>query len=114
MIDGDCIPVAFALTKAEKIEAHYKCDLGKLRKHYPNSAGWKFAHIEDVGMNSREDLPEIDISKLKDHFRKMMSPSNMFVVRNKEYGGLAELPEFKRQFKSGLDRLSLSYGGNAK
>jgi hypothetical protein len=101
IVEGDGIPIAFTLHKGERSKRGYKCTLKELRKDYPNSAKWKFAHIESVGLKSRGDLKELDISRLKNHFKKLMTPSNMFLVR-KEYSGLAELPEFREQI-SGTD-----------
>jgi hypothetical protein len=93
-VHGDGIPIAFALTKAEKNEGkRYKCTLSSLRKAYPNAAKWKFAHIEPVGLKRREILTQVDVSVLKDRFKKLMNPSNIFVVR-KKWSGLAEVPEF--------------------
>ena len=99
MVDGDCIPIAFALTRAEQTrEKRYKCTLNSLRKDHPDYAGWRLAHIEHVGLKRRGDITELDISKLKNHFKSLMSPSNMFFIP-KEYSGLAELPEFCQQIK---------------
>jgi hypothetical protein len=38
-------------------------------------------------------LADVDVDRLREHFRKFMSPSNMFVIPLK-YAGLGELPEF--------------------
>jgi hypothetical protein len=98
MVDGDRIPIAFTLPKAEQSEEGYKYTLTDLRKDYPNSARWKFAHIEPVRLMRRGALAKLDISELENHFKKLMTPSNMFLVL-KEYSGLAELPEFREQIK---------------
>jgi hypothetical protein len=98
MIDEDCIPIAFALSRKERKKAHYECDLGQLKKDQPNCKRWKFAHIEDVGLNCRGDPKNLDISKLKNHFKNLMTPSNMFVFPEKSCD-LTELPEFLEQMK---------------
>ena len=103
MVDGNRIPIAIALTREERKRAKYGCKLSELKKDHPNLTGWKFAHIEDVGLKCRGDLSELDISKLQNHFRNLMTPSNMFVFQNK-YGGLAELPEFREQMKPRVSR----------
>jgi hypothetical protein len=103
MVDGDHIPIAFTLSSEEKKRPGYNCTLSELMKNYPNSAGWKFAHIQDVGLKSRRQLVKLDISRLKNHFKNLMTPSNMFVFP-KKYGGLAELPEFIEGMKRGVSR----------
>ena len=55
--------------------------------------GWKVAHIDGVGLGNRTTVAELSESTLREHFRKLMRPSNMFVIPLK-YAGLAELPEF--------------------
>lgn len=92
------IPIAMALKRRERAKTHYTYLLNEFERQNPNSAGWKLAHIESVGLNYRRNLAELDISTLKKHFVKLMTPSNMFVVP-KKYGGLAELPEFCEQLK---------------
>jgi hypothetical protein len=98
MVDGDRIPIAFVLPKAEQSEEGYKYTLTTWRKDHPNSRRYEFAHIEPVGLLRRGALAELDISVLKDRFKKLMNPFNMFVVRE-EYSGLAELPEFLEQIR---------------
>lgn len=60
--------------------------------HFCAVSLWKVAHIDAVGLGNRA-LVDIGESTLRQHFRKLMTPSNMFVVPLK-YAGLAELPEF--------------------
>ena len=91
MIEEDRIPVAMIFKSIERITAKYRCTLGTVVN--PNSAGWKVAHIKDVGFGNRKDLVELESNILLDHFRKLMMPGNMFVVPTK-YSGLGELPEF--------------------
>jgi hypothetical protein len=103
IVDGNRIPIAFTLSREERKRAKYDCELRELKKDYPNLTGWNFAHIEDVGLKCRGDLAELDISKLKNHFRNLMTPSNIFVFP-KEYGDLAEVPEFLGQMKRRVSR----------
>jgi hypothetical protein len=99
----DLIPIAFVLPKAEQSEKGYKYTLTEWRKDHPNSRKYKFAHFEHVRLMRRGPLAEVDISNLKDRFKKLMNPFNMFVVR-KEYSGLAELSEFSDQIRLTDDR----------
>ncbi|MDR1781259.1 MAG: hypothetical protein LBR50_11130 [Tannerella sp.] len=72
---------------------------GSLAKsiHNVNTKGWKLAHIKPVGLNTRQPVEDIDIDELKDHHKKLLSPSNMFVVPLK-YSGIAEIDEFINVF----------------
>jgi hypothetical protein len=94
-VAGDQIPVAMILKPAEQKVARYKCTLRKVSS--PQSAGWKTAHIEGIGLSDRTAASDINEATLREHFRKFMSPSNMFVIPLK-HGGLAELPEFYQSF----------------
>jgi hypothetical protein len=93
----DKIPVAMIFKSAELAKARYKCTLKGTRN--PNSAGWKVAHVDGVGLSNRADVSEIDESTLRKHFRKLMKPSNMFLIPLK-YAGLGELPEFCQAIQS--------------
>lgn len=90
-VDRDCVPVAMVLGRAERERAKYKCTLSRTLS--PNSFGWKVCHVEGVRLGGGGSLSEISEAILREHFRKLMAPSNMFVVP-KKYGGLGELPEF--------------------
>ena len=87
--ERDQVPVAMVFKKSEKEVATYKCPGGR---DTLNSNGWKLCHIEPVGLHSRKDTGELPIKTIEDHFRKLMSPRNMFVVP-KDLSGLGELPE---------------------
>jgi hypothetical protein len=87
----DRIPVAMILKTAERTAAQYKCTLKQVVN--PNSTGWKVAHVDGVGLGNRRTVTEMGESAIRDHFRKFMSPSNMFVIPL-QYAGLGELPEF--------------------
>jgi hypothetical protein len=76
------------LKKAEKAVAKYRCALGK---HGTATAGWKLGHLHPVGLGNGE-LTQFPIDALKEHFRALMSPSNMFLMPL-QWGGVAEIPE---------------------
>ena len=87
--ERDQVPVAMVFKKSEKEVATYKCPGGR---DTLNSNGWKLCHIEPVGLHSRKDTGDLPVKTIEDHFRKLMSPRNMFVVP-KVLSGLGELPE---------------------
>lgn len=83
------IPVAFALKKAESDKADYCRTLGKLSL---SRCRWNVCHFEEIGLG-RVDLPTAPWDKLEHHFKKFLSPENMFVVPL-EWSGLADVPAF--------------------
>jgi hypothetical protein len=88
-ISIDQIPVAMILKKEEKLVARKKCTLSKSQNL--NELGWKVAHIEGVGLNESSPINYIHIETLKIHFRKLMSPENMFLIPL-ALEGLGEIP----------------------
>ncbi|HEX5179684.1 MAG TPA: hypothetical protein VFW04_10155 [Gemmatimonadaceae bacterium] len=84
----DQIPVAMMLKKAERVVAKYRCALGKSGTA---TAGWKLGHLHPVGLGTGE-LAQFPIDTLKEHFRALMSPSNMFLMPS-QWAGVAEIPE---------------------
>jgi hypothetical protein len=86
---NDQIPIAMILKTEEKKFAHLKCTLTSPANL--NSKGWKLGHIEGVGLSDRTPITEQPIENLKQHFVKLMSPSNMFLMPL-ELAGLAEIP----------------------
>lgn len=95
LIKKDQIPIAFVLSAVESSSKY------KQTKHLidtPNKKDWKIAHIESVGLKSRNKLENTDIEVLQEHFKKFMSPSNMFLFP-KHYAGLAELDETIKIYK---------------
>lgn len=54
---------------------------------------WKVCHIDPVGFNSNKSIEELDIVAIKEHFKKLASPYNMFVLP-KEIGDLGEIQIF--------------------
>jgi hypothetical protein len=90
LIEEDKIPFAFATKSSEKARMKYSHtlttgeSLGKRR--------WKLCHIESVGLNTRQPIGEIAISKLKQQFRLLLKPSNQFLVPL-DWAGMGELTE---------------------
>jgi|WetSurMetagenome_2_1015567.scaffolds.fasta_scaffold162229_1 hypothetical protein len=90
ILNKDALPMSFAPANMEIEKAKYKCVLRASTEL--NTRGWKLSHINPVGLKTRKPLIDIPIEKLKNHFIKLMSPSNMFLVP-KKWSGLAEFPE---------------------
>ncbi len=63
-----------------------------------NTLGWKVCHILPVGTSDRTPATAMSLETLKERTRRLLSPSNMFVVP-KVYAGLGELPEFIAAFQ---------------
>lgn len=99
LIRKDEIPFSFAVSAKDKPSTTYFCNLAKIRDN-PNARGWKVAHIEGIGMNRRDEIEQIPIKILEDHFRKFMNPRNMFMIP-KQLAGLAEVEAFYNSFKQG-------------
>jgi hypothetical protein len=101
MVNGNQVPVAIALKNQElKRAPRYTCLLREFEKQAKmsiNSAGWYLAHIDDVELNGK--LDKLDISRIREHFIRFMTPSNMFLIPG-QYCDLAEVPEFCEQIKS--------------
>ena len=83
----DVIPVAMILSRNEKALARYRCTRAGISL---NGLWWKVAHIEDVGLG-RGGLEHVPATTLHVHFRRFLSPDNMFLMPL-EWSGLAELP----------------------
>ena len=98
MLRDGRIPVAMAFTREERVGAIYQ----GLRGACPstNGAGWKLAHLEDVALGGRGGLSTYGDAALEAHFRRLMSPRNMFVVPL-DWAGLAEVTDFVAGFRAG-------------
>ena len=86
-ITHDLIPVAMILKKVEKEKAQFTHT--RTKSENLNHYDWKLAHIEPVGLNTRFELKDLPISTLEEHFIRLMSPSNMFLIPL-SLAGLAE------------------------
>ena len=95
----DAIPMAMILKATERTNANYRCTLNRCAN--PNAAGWKVAHIANVGLASSTALERMPEAQLRDHFVRLMSPGNMFVVPS-AYAALGELPEFCEELQKVL------------
>jgi hypothetical protein len=94
----DGIPVAMVFKSAERAAATYQRTLQTISS--PNAAGWKLAHIEDVGFRTQTAVAEIPLPLLKARFISFLNPSNMFLVPT-EWAGLAEVPDVRAAFRTG-------------
>ena len=63
-----------------------------------NTLGWKICHVNPVGIGYGE-ITQLEITLLKDHMRRFLSVSNMFLIP-KTHAGLGELPEFTEVFSN--------------
>jgi hypothetical protein len=87
--ERDEIPVAMILKRSERSEASYRCTLGG---HSLNKRGWKLCHIDPVRLGGKGDIALRAGAELEAHFRRLLSPSNMFLVPCR-WAGLGEIPE---------------------
>jgi len=88
-LHGDLIPVAMMLNSQEKTTARY---FRSGRKGLLNAKGWKLCHAVPVHLG-RGNLLTHPVSDVEEHFRRFMSPSNMFLVPI-SFAGLGEAPSF--------------------
>mgnify|MGYP003592583065 CR=1 FL=1 len=93
----DVNPFAVATKSADKASMKYRCTLSS--RDNVNKRGWKLCHIEEVGLSSRMPLESMDISLLVSHFRRLLAPSNQFLVPL-AWSGLGEVPEFIEALRS--------------
>jgi hypothetical protein len=89
MLDKDEIPVAMVFLKEEIKIAKHKCTKQPANL---NGFGWKICHIDPVGIGYKGDRTKLPIEDIHNHFRKYMSPNNIFLVP-KVWSGLGEMPE---------------------
>lgn len=90
IVADDRIPIAMILKSSEKT-SDFKCTMNEIDD--ATGKGWKIAHKKEIGLNSRQPLETTPIHLLEEHFRKFMSPKNMFLFP-KEFSGLAEVQAF--------------------
>jgi hypothetical protein len=91
LLDRDEIPFAFASKTTEKSRMRYRRTLSA--RDNVNKHGWKLCHIDDVGLSTKTPLEAIGLEGLRGHFRRLLAPSNQFLVPLR-WGGLGEVPEF--------------------
>lgn len=102
-INQDRINIAMIISKEHASKVKYKCD-GHIVDN-PNEKGWKVAHIEAIGLNSKTALEHKNLDELKSHFYKFMNPANMFLIP-KAFSGLAEIEEFLKSYKELISKTS--------
>ena len=93
LLHNNELPMVFMATSEIKKKAKYKKPLGC--HSLPN---WKVCHICPVGFNTNTNIENLDISEIKEHFRKYVNPNNMFVLP-KEIGSLGEIDVFIEEQK---------------
>jgi hypothetical protein len=84
---ADRVPVCMAMSGTERLNAKYRCNRQKINL---NTLGWKVCHRERVG-ERRPQISELaSWERITSHFRRFVSPANMFLVP-KKWAGLGEL-----------------------
>ena len=109
----DHIPVAHTLTTAEwenPDRSKFATALTRLdgKDFYLGQKNLKLAHIDDVKLAGAGDVKKRKLTHLKEHFKRLMKPSNMFVVPLRLHG-LSEVKEIVECFRGwsgiqGIDR----------
>lgn len=90
----DRLPICKAMSRELAQAASYRASLS--RREDLNVRGWKVAHIRGVGDESI-DLTQSSLEEVERHFRRFISPSNLFVIPM-EWGEIAEVPAFLTGF----------------
>lgn len=108
LVENYEIPLAFAPLPEERKYFKNNPSAFRSKEHNLNLQGWKLAHIEPVGLKSRQLLQERDIEELEIHFMKFLDPSNMFVVP-KRWSGIAEAEEIIEVFRANRKRRLKAY-----
>jgi hypothetical protein len=85
------VPVCMVMTPAEVAESVMK-GVGA-KQNNASKLGWKVDHIDSVGLNQRRKIEDIDLFDLKNHFCRLMKPSNIVLVPS-ALKGLGDLPAF--------------------
>jgi hypothetical protein len=97
LLANDAIPFAFATKAAEKEKMAYRCTLSA--PDHVGRCGWKRCHREPVGRSPRRPPEALPLPQLVEHFTRLMSPSNQFVVPL-VWGGLGEVEEFIAEIRA--------------
>lgn len=93
LLQDNELPMVFMATKEIKAKAKYTKSLGSYAL-----SNWKVCHIQPVGFNTNASIEDLEISDIKDHFRKYVNPNNMFLLP-KEIGSLGEIDVFIEEQK---------------
>ncbi len=89
----DKVPISFAIKEEDKSKIIYRQTLSE---YSINKLGWKLCHKDRVGIGNNEDPKTMNIDTVIDRFKKLMKPSNFFIIP-KKLGGLGELDEFIKE-----------------
>lgn len=92
------IPVTMAMSKADIADSAMKGVLAKTKGLNASDYGWKVDHVDEVGLKQRLRIQEMPLTDLKDHFRRLMKPSNIVLVPS-ALKGLGDMPAFIRYIK---------------
>jgi hypothetical protein len=84
------VPVAMVLSIEERRNNLFKTGNPRIML---SSKGWQVCHKKPVKLGPNGDVKNIPINILKEHFVRLMIPSNIFLVP-KQLGALGELPQF--------------------
>jgi hypothetical protein len=90
LLERDKIPFAMVIPAASRGRVAHFCTLGI--DDNLNKRGWKLCHVKEVGFRSRTPLEVLPLADISEHFRKLLAPSNHFLVPL-VWGGLGEVPE---------------------
>lgn len=90
-LDRNEIPVAMVIDREMIARSRYKCS--RVKAANPNIYRWKVCHRRPVVLGGRGSVKQRPLKLLQEHFKRFLSPSNMFLVPL-ELGGLGELPHF--------------------
>lgn len=95
------LPVTFAMSASERQrQPLYAGLLAQSRiGSRLNKAAWKVCHIQEVGLGQRRNAGPPALQDLREATRRLLAPSNMFLVPN-SHGGLGEVPEFIDVFRA--------------
>ena len=93
LLHNNELPMVFIATNEIKEKGKYTKPLGR-----HSLLNWKLCHIQPVGFNTNTSIEDLDISEIKEHFRKYVNPNNMFVLP-KEIGYLGEIDVFIEEQK---------------
>ncbi len=80
LLNSDQVPMAMVKTGCGIDNRKFKRTLADLPGVNVNKQGWKLAHVETVGLKTRAAIESVQIDKIAEHFSRLMSPANMFLV----------------------------------
>ena len=98
LFETGTMPLAFAIKKSEKDRLRYARG-GLSAKLRLNKDGWKVCHIEAAGLRWAGHPTGAPIEMIHAHFRRFLSPRNMFLIPL-SIGGLGETPQMIARIKA--------------